>query len=532
MKAKPKVKSRRIIIHPFLLPLFPLLSFYDHNKSELLIGRSLVVVCVLAPLILACLSLSFWSLLSFLIKDKKKAALVVSLSLWLFCSYGYFYSAVESFHLVKPNLILCSICAIVFLLGTWFSIRTPRELDNFTGLLNWVSVFLVVIPLINVGTYTVKRRLDSQPIRPSEVRSSEDTKTSAAREKPDVPPDIYYVILDRYASASTLKEFYNYDNQEFIDYLSRKGFYCAPESTSNYLTTAHSLASSLNMEFINYLSERNKNSDDLMPLYGMLQDYSVWRFLKSKGYKFIHFGSWWHPTSRNHNADMNFNWHPLPEFAMDLIGTTLFFHVVGKRFGLNQGQVQRRRVPFVFDQLAEVPKMKESTFVFVHMLIPHPPYVFDRNGHLPGHQAERTRGRIANYVDQLVFTNKKLKLLIDSLLSDSPYPPVIILQGDEGPYPERFEREYWKFNWKGASGAEFREKMRILNAYYLPKTVSRNSNDGLYPSITPVNSFRVIFNVYFNEHLRLLPDERYAYQDKDHPYDFFEVTEKVMRGPE
>jgi hypothetical protein len=173
--------------------------------------------------------------------------------------------------------------------------------------------------------------------------------------------------------------------------------------------------------------------------------------------------------------------------------------------------------------------MKEPTFVFAHILIPHPPYVFDRNGK---HQAEKTIGRVAGYVDQLVFTNKKVKLLIDRLLSDSSDPPVIVLQGDEGPYPERFEREYSKFNWKRASGAEFREKMKILNAYYLPKTDSRNSKDGLYPSITPVNSFRVVFNVYFSEHLRLLPDERYAYQDKDHPYDFFEVTEKVRREPE
>jgi hypothetical protein len=65
--------------------------------------------------------------------------------------------------------------------------------------------------------------------------------------------------------------------------------------------------------------------------------------------------------------------------------------------------------------------------------------------------------------------------------------------------------------------------MRILNAYYLPDTDKKF----LRPSITPVNSFRLIFNLYFNADLELLPDESYAFVDEGHLYEFFNVTDRV-----
>ena len=79
------------------------------------------------------------------------------------------------------------------------------------------------------------------------------------------------------------------------------------------------------------------------------------------------------------------------------------------------------------------------------------------------------------------------------------------------------------FNWEEASEEELREKMGILNAYYLPGVDSSL----LYPSITPVNSFRLAFDLYFGTHLGLLPDVSYTYVDYNHPYQFLDVTNRV-----
>ena len=111
------------------------------------------------------------------------------------------------------------------------------------------------------------------------------------------------------------------------------------------------------------------------------------------------------------------------------------------------------------------------------------------------------------------------------MLLNSEVPPIIILQADEGPFPPRLKLIQ---DWAQATGKELKIKMGILNAYYLPG-IDKNV---LYPSITPVNSFRIVFNLYFNINFELLPDESYVYSvyaDERGPYKFTNVTNK-LRG--
>jgi hypothetical protein len=52
----------------------------------------------------------------------------------------------------------------------------------------------------------------------------------------------------------------------------------------------------------------------------------------------------------------------------------------------------------------------------------------------------------------------------------------------------------------------------------------------LYPAISPVNSFRVVFNAYFGTALPMLPDRVFAHQSESRPYAFAELTE-TLRPP-
>jgi len=224
---------------------------------------------------------------------------------------------------------------------------------------------------------------------------------------------------------------------------------------------------------------------------------------------------------------MNFNLFSLPEFSMSLYKSTLLYPFITKlrisekpllQWMGDERLLQRKRVLYKFQKLAEMPNIREPTFVFAHMLTPHAPFVFDKDGNFLAEEEERKRSRKVNYVEQLIFVNKKIEMLIDRLLSNSEVPPVIILQGDEGPYPPGRST-----NWQEMSSAELRQKMMILNAYYLPNA----DKDVLYPSVTPVNSFRIVFNLCFDANFELLPDESYVHPDDHHPYKFFNVTEKL-----
>jgi hypothetical protein len=64
--------------------------------------------------------------------------------------------------------------------------------------------------------------------------------------------------------------------------------------------------------------------------------------------------------------------------------------------------------------------------------------------------------------------------------------------------------------------------MSILNAYFFPD----RKYDGLYPDITPVNSFRVVLDTFFGARLGLLPDKSY-FSTWGEPYRFMDVTDEV-----
>jgi len=219
------------------------------------------------------------------------------------------------------------------------------------------------------------------------------------------------------------------------------------------------------------------------------------------------------------------------EFLTVLYRTTPLFHI-GQKYAVdsyNFDKTHWRRVFYKLDELRKIAELKETTFVYAHFLIPHPPYIFTRDGAFKIHAEKEAdymfidRYDPAAYIEQVIFTNREIQKLISDILASSDREPIIIIQGDEGPWPERYAPDYKEFNWREATDAELDEKAGILNAYYLPdKEIS-----GLYPSISPVNTFRLIFNLYFGTSHTLLPDESYCYRDEDHPYDLFPITDRL-----
>jgi hypothetical protein len=74
--------------------------------------------------------------------------------------------------------------------------------------------------------------------------------------------------------------------------------------------------------------------------------------------------------------------------------------------------------------------------------------------------------------------------LLTNIIKQSEVPPVIIIQGDHG------------------SMLDNENRFLILYAIYLPYGTSE-----VYPSISPVNTYRVIFNQLFNTNFSLLGDK-------------------------
>jgi len=121
---------------------------------------------------------------------------------------------------------------------------------------------------------------------------------------------------------------------------------------------------------------------------------------------------------------------------------------------------------------------------------------------------------VRRYRDQLTYTNGRVRQTIDGILSGSERPVIIILQADHGPGST--------LNWEDVAGTDLRERFSILNAYYLPE----QGEADLYEGITPVNTFRLVFNRYFGANYELLREESY-FSTYSRPYAFLNVTDEI-----
>ena len=91
-------------------------------------------------------------------------------------------------------------------------------------------------------------------------------------------------------------------------------------------------------------------------------------------------------------------------------------------------------------------------------------------------------------------------------MGEGEAPPIIILQGDHG------SKVYDEIDPPDA--VKIKLLFPILNAYRLPGV----EDSQLYSTITPVNSFRVIFNQYFGTDLLLLEDANYILDSDQNEY--------------
>jgi hypothetical protein len=251
----------------------------------------------------------------------------------------------------------------------------------------------------------------------------------------------------------------------------------------------------------------------------LLKHGRVRSFFEDLDYEIIAFPTGWASTEWR-DADTFYGYGDtfttLSEFEKLFMDTTM----LRVQSDFNRSSVQdmskkdarRMRVFSALEKLKQIPAMDEHTFVFAHLVIPHPPYSFGPDGEwVSFNDGASVQERAKAYSNQALFINREILKVVDAVLSKSETPSVIIIQGDHGPLPDI-----------AFSGAE---KMPILNAYYLPGADSQKS---LYPSISPVNTFRVVLNSYFGKNLPFLEDVSYYAPKSDH--DAFEVIPNQCQG--
>ncbi len=515
--------------HPFLFALLPPLSILSYNLNDAPLIHALrpALISLIAAFLLLLL-------IKLLVKEWPLAALLCSLTLMLFFSYGHILRGMvhESVRgiFAKTGLMgsagtlgLLWLALMVF--GSWALIRLRAFRPQLITFFTVTAAIGLGIPIVRIAAHEVQLARP-WPGTPEAVSIANGQATSR--------PDIYYIIVDGYARADVLDENYNLENQSFLQFLRHQGFYIAEQSRSNYTQSGLSLASSLNMTYLDFLSDQPGSiSQDRTPLARLIRWNAVRAILEEQGYRVVALSSGYRMTEWENASE--FQRAPvralttLERLLIETSALTLF-QEFAPRWGAEPFfpgyAAHRDQIQFTMDQLKTSSGLVGPKFVFAHIIAPHPPFVFGPDGEvLPqshpytlmdgdaylGTQSEY----IAGYRGQVLYINRRMQELLPVLIHASDTPPVIILQADHGPG--------LGLDWNSAENSDLHERTAILNAYYMPEGMTA----ALYPSITPVNSFRIVVQTLLGKDIDLLTDQSY-FATWDRPYQFIPIPEDAI----
>lgn len=505
-----------------MIGIFPIVSLYAHNVYETS-PRSLVLPIGLTLIV----TFVTWMALWWLSRDGQRAALATSLLVVLFFGFNHCTFAVtvllqelsrlwvyRAFQ-VHP-LVMLALLTLGLAPALYWILRRLKNPGLWSGYLNRFALILIMLPVSSAAL--AKSREPAAPI----IRAGGGLSLAP---DPARLPDIYYIILDAYARSDVMKDLFDYDNEPFLSRLEQKGFFVARQSRSNYCQTTLSLCSSLNCNYLDTMIETSARDNE--PLTALIRDNLVVKTLRPLGYKFVAFATGYDATECR-EADLFLGpRHPADNFQMMLVRKTPLIHLPFKTEIWDFYTSLRERVLFDLDQLPELAREKAPTFTFAHIIAPHHPFLFGEDGEdvSPREPTAANRQSLldgaTNYRDgyrkQAIFLTKRIEQTIDRILAQSPEPPIIILQSDHGSGLRHHLNDLEK--------TDLRERMSILNCYYFP---NRNYK-GLTEGITPVNSFRVVFNNNFGANLSLL-NENNLYSTYEQSLNVIDVTERMNSG--
>ena len=504
----------KIRIFPFLAAAYPAVALLSANVGEVRLDA------VVRPLVVSLLIVAaVYALIGLMLRDADRAALLTIWIMLLVFAYGHAYDLIKGEMLLGINVgrhrLIFPIWVALMLFGSVAAYRISNPAAWAAPMTVIFSVALA-IPILQILFFEVQsaraQRLQARAVT-AQLLGQPSAGPGGAL------PDVYYIILDGYGRQDVLAQSYGYDNTEFISGLERLGFVVAECGRSNYNRTNLSLASSLNFDYLDELRPDGANSD--LWVTPLVRDSRVSAILQDLGYTTIAFETGF-PATNMDTADLYLSptagrqdqIRRLTGFEEIFLRSTVASFVLASLQSLSPGDARdfegaagyhRIRILFTLETLENLASYRGPKFVFAHVVAPHEPFVLGPNGEAvqspPLVDGEVTDEYRKAYADQARYVDGRLIDILDVLLSNPGTPAVLVLQSDHGP---------------GYGSVE--DSFRILNAYHYPHAESE-----IYPAISPVNSFRLIFNSIFGTNLTLLDDVSY-YSVSGDPSDVVEIS--------
>jgi uncharacterized protein with PQ loop repeat len=482
---------KRFPFHVIGVLLFFITNGYSDYIGLIPIG-SLVVYFLLWLLISVLIFLFFrYKLKSFI-----KAGLITTFITSFFLFYGFLQDSLKSAPflaiLSRYIILLPGFIISLFLLYRYCK-RPSKEFNRVTLYLNLLFILFIAFDIYNISDALISGKTDHLQVNNAGFTKNDNKNIKKV--------DIYFIVLDEYSGSGILRDSFNYDNSRFERSLKDQGFFVAQSPSSNYAYTALSMASTLNMDYLKWMEGRSSvKAEDYTIAERAVSESAVIALLRSYNYDIINFSIF---DIQNQSSRFNTGLMPfklklitsktlLSRMQKDLLWI-LHKYVAGRwdwvakiiQSGFKDGNQQLIHLTIE----ATKAKKGQPKFVYTHLVMPHAPFLYDSTGKevhinsfdesLPKDENDKA------YLQYLVYTNKVVSALVDTIQQHTLRPAAIIVMSDHG-----------------YRGKNNNARVKNFNAVYLPG----GDYKLFYDSLTNVNQFRIIFNTLFDQKLPLLKD--------------------------
>lgn len=486
-------------IYILLLPVFFVIHGVLENIGFVSFtdATALSLTYLIATIIIT--TLSYLSL-----RSLTKAALMAALCMAIYCGFGTLHDFLrDNIRLLSKYSILLPALLILLIIAFWRLKKTQHTLPRLTTFLNLLLIIYLLVDITWIVIKTIKPSQDKLSVYKFGKEETFRACDTCAK------PDIYFLLFDEYASSTSLKERFQFNN-DLDSFLLAKGFSMQTQSRSNYNFTPFSMASILNMGYLGGIKNTlSITAEDYAKCNELIRNNQVIRCLDQQGYEIINYSIF---DLAGHPSQVNQSFLPLKTKL--ITDRTLF-----ARMNRDIGWLLVQYLPFSpsvtmqilkdrnnnnhfikLTKQAATQKREQPAFIYTHLFMPHVPFYYDRNGQERNtttlYQEGKAQASPTTYLDYVVYTNTRIKDMVNTIQQQDP-AAVIIIMGDHG------------FR-KGKLSPASRHLFTNYNAVYIP---ARNKT-AFTPALTGVNQFRILFNELFAQNLPLQKDTCIYLQDK------------------
>ncbi len=476
----------------YLLPPFFVLHGFTENYDFVPAKEALLLTGVYLGFSLL-LSLLLWLLYRNFTKANLAALYIMSFHFFFGSVHDGLKRIFPSSFITKYTFILPA--AVVLFILVLILLKKRKAPLQLTYYLNILLLVLLLADTIVLSGKILKKKKTAYSVPDG---------FTACKNCPN--PDIYFILADEYAGNTELKDLFQFDNKVFLDQLASRNFHTIRESQSNYNYTPFSVASILNMDYLD-LKGKDRTKPDLAYCYEAIRDNKLLQFLKSHTYTFYNYSVF---DFEGQPAQTSATFLPV---KTRLITAQTFLSRFDKEIRFNfvhrwKSKKNQEILTYankhnnenIYDLTWKLAEKKTSSpkFVYAHLMMPHYPYYFDKTGKEYPFEKLQEDNQVnkADYIEYLQYSNKKLLELVDHILLTSSLPPIIVLMGDHGfrHFRQPVGPKYYFLN---------------LSTIHLPSKNYSGFND----SLTAVNLFRTILNTDFGQRLPYLKDSTSYLQD-------------------